>query len=179
MTLLICQAVRRQIIELLSGGAGESSCSTCHAVAVEPAAAARYALDIADDTFVVAPRAAVAELVRDRASWRVWWPDLELTVTSDRGLKGVRWSVRGAGVGSMEIWLEPWGDGVVVHWYLRAVPARAVRHPDRERARRVRAWKERVNAVKAALECGREPGSPCTGSGVGGFKDRGEHAESQ
>jgi len=101
---------------------------------VSPAPAARTALDIADDTFVVAATAAVAEVVRDPASWRAWWPDLELTVTEDRGLKGMRWSVAGAVLGSAEIWLEPCGDGVVVHWYLRADLARVTRRSDRERA---------------------------------------------
>jgi hypothetical protein len=138
---------------------------------VESDATDGYSLDIADDTFVVAPRAVIAELVRDRACWPVWWPDLQLTVTADRGLKGVRWAVRGACVGSMEVWLEPWGDGVVVHWYLRAVPARAVRRLDRERARRVLQWKERVLALKDRLEGGREPGSPGSGSDIGGVKD--------
>jgi hypothetical protein len=146
---------------------------------VEPAAAARYALDIADDTFVVASREAVAELVGDRASWQAWWPDFQLTVTADRGLKGMRWSVGGAVLGGMEIWLEPWGDGVVVHWYLRAEPARVVRRPERERAQRVLRWKERVHALKDQLEGGREPGSPRVGSDVGAVKDRAEPAESQ
>jgi hypothetical protein len=147
-------------------------------VAVEPAGAPRFALDIADDTFVVASRATVAERVRDPASWRAWWPDLRLTVTADRGLKGMQWSVRGAAVGTMEIWLEPWGDGVVLHWYLRAEPARVVRRPERERARRVLRWKERVHALKDQVENGREPGSPHPGSALSSVKDRAEPAES-
>jgi hypothetical protein len=142
---------------------------------VNPAA---DALDIADDTFVVAARAAVAEVVRDPASWRVWWPDLQPTVTSDRGLKGMRWSVRGAVLGSMEIWLEPWGDGVVIHWYLRAEPARVVRRPERERAQRVRRWKKQVHALKDRLEAGREPGSTRAGTGSD-VKDGDQPAESQ
>jgi hypothetical protein len=145
---------------------------------VEPTWAAHQALDIADDTFVAAAPAALADVVRDPASWRTWWPDLVLTVTADRGLKGVRWSVRGAVVGSMEIWLEPWGDGVVVHWYLRAAPGRSVRRPERERAERVLRWKTQVYALKDRLEAGREPGSPRAGIGVGGVKDRSEPAES-
>jgi hypothetical protein len=143
--------------------------------------AARYALDIADDTFVVASPAAVAELVRDPASWQVWWPDLAPTITRDRGLAGLQWSVRGAVQGSMEIWLEPWGDGVVVHWYLRAEPARVVRRPERERAERVLRWKKQVHALKDRLEAGREPGSPRVGNHTGGVavvKDRAEPAES-
>lgn len=152
-----------------------------HAGAVSPAPAARTALDIADDTFVVAALPTVAEVVRDPASWRAWWPDLEPTVTADRGLKGVRWSVSGAVVGSMEIWLEPWGDGVVIHWYLRAEPGRVARRPDRERARRMLGWKKQVHALKDRLEAGREPGSPrlpaaARGAGV---KETAEPAESQ
>jgi hypothetical protein len=148
---------------------------------VSPAPAARTALDIADDTFVVADLAVVASVVRDPASWRAWWPDLQPTVTADRGLKGVRWSVSGAVLGNMEIWLEPWGDGVVIHWYLRAEPARVARRPDRERARRTLAWKDQVHALKDRLEAGREPGSPrvATIAGGAGVKEAAEPAESQ
>jgi hypothetical protein len=134
-------------------------------------------LDIADDTFVVASRATVAELVRDPARWSAWWPDLRLSVTADRGLKGMRWSVTGAAVGSMEIWLEPWGDGVIVHWYLRAVATRVGRRPDRARAARAVRWKEQIHALKDQLEGAREPGSTLGGADVG-VKERGEPAES-
>ena len=48
-------------------------------------------------------------------------------MTRDRGVKGVQWAVRGALTGSMEIWLEPVGDGTVVHWFLRADPPEAPR----------------------------------------------------
>lgn len=140
--------------------------------------AARSALDIADDTFVVADRAAVAALVGDPASWEIWWPDLALTVTEERGLKGMRWAVDGPLQGSMEIWLEPWGDGVVVHWYLRAASARVVRRPDRDRSQRVLRWKQHAYALKGRFEAGREPGSPRTGSGAAGVKEVAEPAES-
>jgi hypothetical protein len=126
---------------------------------VSPAPTARTALDIADDTFVVSALETVVALVRDPASWRVWWPDLALTVTEDRGLKGVRWSTAGAVLGSMELWLEPWGDGVIVHWYLRGDPARVANRPGRERDRLVLGWKEHVHRLKDRLEAGREPGS--------------------
>jgi hypothetical protein len=145
---------------------------------MDPVAAEPQALDIADDTFLVASRATVAELVRDPARWSSWWPDLRLTVTADRGLKGMRWSVAGAAVGSMEIWLEPWGDGVIVHWYLRAVLTRALRRPVRERVQRVLRWKEQVYTLKDELEAAREPGSARCGSDVG-VKEHGEPAESQ
>jgi hypothetical protein len=85
--------------------------------------------------------------------------------------------VAGALRGSMEIWLEPWGDGVLVHWYLRAEPARAVRRPEREVARRVRAWKQQVHAVKDRLEAGREPGSRRAPVEPAGVKQTGDPAE--
>jgi hypothetical protein len=141
----------------------------------------RYDLDIADETFVAAAHAAVAAEVHSPAAWSRWWPDLAAVVTRDRGLKGVQWAVTGALVGSMEIWLEPCGDGVVLHWFLRADRAdqadRAdtydgaggrgvvrrgvalVRRPGRETDRRVRAWKRHAFALKDRLETGREPGS--------------------
>ena len=79
----------------------------------------------------------------------------------------------------MEIWLEPWGDGVVLHWYLRAAPARVVRRLERERAARVLRWKEQVHSLKDRLEAGREPGSLRVGTDAAWFKDRAEPAESQ
>jgi hypothetical protein len=127
---------------------------------VNLAAAPHQRMDIADDTFLVADPEAVAFLVADPSSWRTWWPDLQLTVTRDRGVKGLRWAVGGAVTGSMEVWLEPWGDGVVLHWYLRAEPTRRVRRPQRERTRRALAWKRHVHALKDRLEADREPGSP-------------------
>jgi hypothetical protein len=75
-------------------------------------------------------------------------------VTRDRGVKGVQWSVRGALVGSMEIWLEPVGDGVVLHWFLRADPPDPLpaRRAARERERRVRDWKRHAFALKDRAE---------------------------
>jgi len=76
-------------------------------------------LDLVDETFVVAAPAAVAAVVRDPDRWPVWWPDLRLSVFQDRGDAGVRWNVRGALTGSMEVWLEPCLDGVLLHHYMR------------------------------------------------------------
>jgi hypothetical protein len=137
-----------------------------------------YDLDVADETFVVASPADVAAEVRRPAAWSRWWPDLAPVVTRDRGVKGVQWAVTGALAGSMEIWLEPWGDGVILHWFLRAdrsVKAetyggggaraavrrglREVRRPAGAADRRVRAWKRHAFALKDRLEAGREPGS--------------------
>ena len=80
-------------------------------------------IQIADETFVAADPAEVGRAVADRASWRRWWPDLRLTVVEDRGAAGHRWTVAGALIGTMEIWLEPMLDGVVLHYFLHAEPS--------------------------------------------------------
>ena len=132
------------------------------------------AVDLVDETFVVADRAVLAAEVADPASWARWWPELELAVFMDRGLDGIRWSVSGRWCGSLEIWLEPVGDGVLVHHYARLDPvdpatggprplptdARGWRRAARERARRARRWKQSVWELKDRLEQGRPPGEP-------------------
>jgi hypothetical protein len=120
----------------------------------EPVEVPPPAVDIADETFLRVPAAVLAPVVADTASWITWWPDLVPHVTRDRGAKGQQWAVTGALVGSMEVWLEPVGDGTVVHWYLRADPpsplsARRVR---RLRERRVLAWKRHMFVLKDRLE---------------------------
>ena len=135
------------------------------------------AVDLVDETFVVSDRAAVAAVVADPGSWRAWWPELERAVFMDRGLDGIRWSVSGRWVGSLEIWLEPMGDGVLVHHYARLDPVdpvtggpaplpstpRGWRRAARERARRARRWKRSVWALKDQLETGRRAGEPRVG----------------
>ena len=117
------------------------------------------ALDLVDETFVAAPAARVAAVVRDPGRWRDWWPDLRLTVFQDRGDAGVRWNVRGALSGSMEVWLEPHGDGVILHHYVRCDPARPA-NLARERRRRQRHAKRVFWAVKDELEGARPAGTP-------------------
>lgn len=82
-----------------------------------------HSIQIADETFVAADPAAVGRAVSDHGAWRRWFPDLALTVVEDRADKGVRWTVAGPLVGTMEIWLEPVLDGVVLHYFLHAEPA--------------------------------------------------------
>jgi hypothetical protein len=80
-------------------------------------------IQIADETFVAADPVEVGRAIGDPASWRRWWPDLLLTVIEDREDKGHRWTVAGALTGTMEIWLEPVLDGVVLHYFLHAEPS--------------------------------------------------------
>ncbi|SDU65781.1 hypothetical protein [Jiangella alkaliphila] len=118
------------------------------------------AIDLMDDTFVVAERAELAAYVRDPAVARAWWPRLTLAVHQDRGLEGVRWTVAGELTGSTELWLERWGDGVVVHWFLRADPASPRARPDRLARRYTVAFKARIHELKDRLEHGRPAGVP-------------------
>jgi len=131
------------------------------------------AVDLVDETFVVADVAQLAAVVADPSSWARWWPDLTLTVFMDRGPQGMRWSVTGGWVGSLEIWLEPVGDGVLLHHYARLDRALVDGCPEpepaghagrrraaRQRARRARAWKREVWRLKDDLERGRPVGAP-------------------
>lgn len=81
----------------------------------------------------------------------------------DRGLKGQRWAVAGDLVGTSEIWLEAYRDGVVLHYYLRADlvgdHGASPRAADRARKREALSWKESVWALKRELEAGRAAGS--------------------
>ena len=129
------------------------------------------AVDLVDETFIAADRADIAAVVADPANWQTWWPDLSLTVFMDRGLDGIRWSVTGALVGSVEIWLEQFRDGVLLHYFLRAEPSDQRRwtrtRATRNRHQRAVVWKRHVWALKDAMEGDRLPGEasiPC-GSG--------------
>jgi hypothetical protein len=125
-------------------------------------------VDVVDETFVVAPPEVVAAEFADPARWPRLWPDLRLAVMTDRGCHGIRWTVQGALVGSMEVWLEPVLDGTLLHYYLRADPAGpdGLPRPAPPRraaalaARRQRAAKAIALACKQRLEAGRAPGEP-------------------
>jgi hypothetical protein len=125
-------------------------------------------VDVVDETFLAVPPARVAAEFAQPASWLRHWPDLRLEVVTDRGEQGFRWTVTGALVGSMEVWLEPVLDGTVLHYFLRADPAgpdgaAAPVHWRRgmaEARRRQRAAKVIAFAFKERLEAGRAPGEP-------------------
>ena len=121
-------------------------------------------IQVADETFVAADAALVGDAVGDPASWRRWWPDLQLVVVEDRGAAGVRWTVAGPLTGTMEIWLEAVLDGVVLHYFLHAEPsAAAAGEPVRmnlaklTHQRRV-AGKRMAFEVKTTLEASRPVG---------------------
>jgi len=130
-------------------------------------------VDVIDETFVVADAADVAAALKNPELWRRMFPDLELTVFMDRGDAGVRCSVTGRLVGSNEFWVEPWGDGALVHYYLRAditrrgsatepitgSPRRLYRRAVRARMHHCALLKQHLNAVKDSLEAGRPPGT--------------------
>jgi hypothetical protein len=125
-------------------------------------------VDVVDETFLAVPPAVVAAEFALPSRWPQLWPDLQLQVMTDRGVQGIRWTVRGALVGSMEMWLEPVLDGTLLHYYLRADPpgpdGRPQPAPPRraaaEASRRQRAAKAIAFACKQRLEAGREPGEP-------------------
>lgn len=131
-------------------------------------------VDVIDETFVVAPPAVVAAAVKEPAFWARVFPGLDLVVFEDRGDEGVRLTLTGELVGSNEFWVEPWGDGAVVHYYLRADPTRrgsateVVTGPPRRVLRKAIKLRERhrtrlkagVNEIKDRLEAGRPPGMP-------------------
>jgi len=134
-------------------------------------------VDLIDETFIVAEPAVIAAALHDEALWRRLFPGLELTVFMDRGDQGLRFTVTGDLVGSNELWVEPWGDGAIVHYYLRADitrrgsatepiegdPRSVVRRSIRTRSRHVHWVKAGLNALKDQLEAGRRPGLSRTG----------------
>lgn len=135
-------------------------------------------IQVADETFVAAAPETVGAVVGERSSWRRWFPDLLLQVVEDRADKGVRWTVTGPVTGTMEIWLEPMLDGVLLHYFLHAEPtepsAAAARGlekldlPGMTHRRRV-AGKRMAFEVKNLLEAGRPVGvgPPSNSQGAG------------
>lgn len=117
-------------------------------------------VDVVDETFLAVPPAVVAAAFAAPEAWRGFWPDLTLDVYADRGAEGLRWTVAGALVGTMEVWLEPVLDGTLLHYFLRAdLPGNpSARRVRREVRRRQLAAKEVSLGLKLTLESGRPPG---------------------
>jgi hypothetical protein len=121
-------------------------------------------VDLIDETFLLAGPAVLSPVIHDERRWRQWWPDLRLTVSEDRAERGIRWLVDGPFVGTMEVWLEPVGDGSVAHYYLRVDPADgrvlSVRESTKEAERRARRAKQVFWSVRDEVESGRAAGEP-------------------
>jgi hypothetical protein len=119
--------------------------------------------NIADDSFIVVEPAALAEVIADAERVAQWWPRMTLVLTRNRGPKGREWRVQGdwSGVswtGSLEIWLEPNLDGVVLHHYVRWDPIAgplSARDAARLTRRYATSWKRTALALKDELEAGR------------------------
>ena len=116
-------------------------------------------VEIVDETVVVVDRGIVAAVLADRAQWRAWWPDCDVTVVIDRGIDGMRWSVRGALVGYTEVEVRAHSRGVLVRYSLGVDPTvpgsasqprtlpdspRGRRELDDLRRRQLLAWKRTV-----------------------------------
>ena len=110
----------------------------------------RTRVDIVDETFIRAAPAVIRARFDDEAWAGQVWPHLERTVARDRGVKGVRWTVAGQVVGEMEVWIEPFWDGAVVHHYVRGV--RGPQGPRDVALRHTLRWKRAVHALKDLLE---------------------------
>ena len=126
-------------------------------------------VDLIDESFVVATPAEVTAVVHEQTFWSALWPGLALSVSEDRGEKGIRWNCAEPLAGSAEVWLEASGDGVIVHCYLRVDPPRdwSDRSIRREVRRRQGQVKRVTFALKDRLERDRKPG-------IGRFSDAGE-----
>jgi hypothetical protein len=123
-------------------------------------------IDLIEETYVAASPALVVAAVREPAFAAALWPDLHLAVFMDRGDAGLRWTATGALTGSCEIWLEPHGDGVIAHTYLRAEAPGPMdwRAASREVQRRARHAKTVWWQLKDAAEAGRAPGTRAAGA---------------
>jgi hypothetical protein len=141
-----------------------------------------YQIHIIDELYVVAAPAAVRAATCDAARWSEWFPGVTLTAYEDRGTEGVRWKVEGRLVGTAEVWLEEFGDGTIVHAYLRADPVvdpaatspvgrwvgrsggrgkwQRRLSPRQVRKRYVLPLKAHLLELKHELEGSREPGTP-------------------
>ena len=123
-------------------------------------------VEISDETLVIVDRVAIATVVSDPVRWTQWWPDCDVTVILDRGVDGMRWSVRGALVGYSEVRLLARPDGVVIHYLLTADPTvpgsrtqpriipdspRGRRELQELRRRQLMAWKSTVWAMMETL----------------------------
>ena len=115
------------------------------------------AIDISDETFIVAPVALLQRELCDEATWQPL--GLSLTCYEDRGIRGKRWRLTGNLHGTAEVWLEPVGDGVTVHVFVQADLAKHRRWTDPQNALNHRI-KRRVLDLKRHFDLQRPAGMP-------------------
>jgi len=108
-------------------------------------------IDLIDESWVAVPPAQLVGVLTADGLWQSWFPRLGRVVFMDRAERGVRWSVTGEAEGSVEVWLEAFGDGTVVHWYVR-VDAPPGSNVDRLRERYVQAVNAGMFVVKDDAE---------------------------
>jgi hypothetical protein len=122
-------------------------------------------IDLVDSTWIDTRPGTLGTVIADPANWPRWWPDLDLAVQQLRGARGVRWTVLSADVGhhqrlsgSMEIWIEDVGAGVVAHYFLRLGDSARPRLSRRRRGRVVRAYRTGIKHVLWAVADELDPG---------------------
>ena len=113
--------------------------------------------DVIDEVYVVADPAVVRAAACDVDRWRRLFPGLVLTPYDDRGPLGVRWNMTGELTGTAEVWLEEFGDGTIVHCYLRAEPIEGLTVRRFDRRYRL-PLKQHWLDLKRELEGSRPPG---------------------
>ena len=113
----------------------------------------RTRVDVVDETFIRAAPALIRAQFADARWLAQVWPHLELAVVRDRGVKGIRWAVTGQVDGELEVWIEPFRDGAIVHQYVRGT--RGARAPRNVGTRHTLRWKRAVHGLKDRLEAGR------------------------
>ena len=111
--------------------------------------------------FIAAPGEVVALALSPQNRWRGWWPKLAVTIREDRGAKGVRWTIQAELDGTMEVWLEPMLDGVIVHYFIHAEPNAKTSTDLAELSRTYRVSGKRMAfELKQEIEAGRPAGIP-------------------
>ena len=113
----------------------------------------RTRVAVVDETFIRAAPALIRAQFADARWLAQVWPHLELAVVRDRGVKGIRWAVTGQVDGELEVWIEPFRDGAIVHQYVRGT--RGARAPRNVGTRHTLRWKRAVHGLKDRLEAGR------------------------
>lgn len=120
------------------------------------------ALDVIDETFVLAPVAELRDIFCDERAWKSFGMDLH--PYDDRGVSGKRWTLSGQLTGTAEVWLEPSHGGVIVHVYLQA-DSRSRRSESRMRRLYAIPVKRWILEVKSGYDIERPAGVAPAGHG--------------